>query len=155
MEIEKKYLFDNLPMAEEFFEHFHLIQAYISRDPVIRIRSISRKEEGQEIASHVLTIKGSGLTMREEHELILSRQQFENLMKKAEGRIIEKTRYLVPLENGLTAEADIFEGDHAGLKLVEVEFSSEEEMNAFTPPEWFGKDVSGTNRYHNSELSKG
>ena len=35
---------------------------------------------------------------------------------------------------------------------VEVEFESLEEAESFTPPEWFGKDVSEDNRYKNSSL---
>ena len=103
----------------------------------------------------MLTIKGSGLVYREEHELLLTKEQFLSLLPKAEGRIIRKTRYLIPLEEGLTAEADVFHEELEGLKLVEVEFPDEETMGGFTPPAWFGKDVSDTDQYHNSVLSKG
>lgn len=53
-----------------------------------------------------------------------------------------------------TIELDIFEGDLAPLILAEVEFSSEEEGNAFTPPEWFAKDVTYSGKYHNSYMSR-
>ena len=51
-------------------------------------------------------------------------------------------------------ELDIFEGDLAPLILAEVEFPSEEEANAFTPPEWFAKDVTYSGKYHNSYMSR-
>lgn len=151
MEIERKYLINALPENLESYPWKKLTQAYISRDPVIRVRK-SITPDGQ--ASYRLCIKGSGLVSHEEYELDLNEQQFENLLAKTEGTVIEKTRYLVPLENGLTAELDLFEGRHKGIRIVEVEFPSEEEMNAFKAPSWFGQDVSDDIRYHNSEMSK-
>lgn len=37
--------------------------------------------------------------------------------------------------------------------LAEVEFETEEEANAFVPPEWFGRDVTYSGEYQNSRLS--
>ena len=37
--------------------------------------------------------------------------------------------------------------------LVEVEFETEEQANAFVPPEWFGKDVTFSGEYQNSQLA--
>ena len=53
-----------------------------------------------------------------------------------------------------TIELDVFEGELAPLILAEVEFPSEEEANSFVAPEWFGEDVTYSNKYHNSNLSK-
>ena len=73
----------------------------------------------------------------------------------ADGIIISKKRYLIPLTGRLTIELDIFEGDLAPLKLAEVEFETKEEAESFLPPKWFGKDVTFSSDYHNSTLSKG
>ena len=75
-----------------------------------------------------------------------------HLKEKIDGRLIEKTRYLISLTDKLTAELDVFHGDLAPLTLVEVEFESVEEANAFTAPEWFGEDVTNDGRYHNSNM---
>ncbi len=150
MEIEKKYLIADMPADLADFVFWKISQSYISRSPVIRIR---RREKANGI-DYRLTVKGEGLTEREEFELPLSRKQYEELLAKKEGRSVTKTRYLVPLADGHTAELDVFEGEHEGLCIVEVEFSSVEEMKAFVPPVWFGEDVSSDTRYHNSELSK-
>ena len=56
--------------------------------------------------------------------------------------------------NLLTIELDVFAGDLSPLLLAEVEFSSEEEANSFTPPDWFGEDVTFSSKYHNSTLSQ-
>ena len=49
---------------------------------------------------------------------------------------------------------DVFQGELAPLVLVEVEFPSEEAALSFTPPSWFGEDVTFTSAYHNSTLSR-
>ncbi|MBO6159482.1 MAG: CYTH domain-containing protein [Firmicutes bacterium] len=155
MEIEKKYLVKHLPENLETYPHKELVQSYISRSPVIRIRHSKSPEEEK----YVLTIKGGGLAIRQEYELLISREEYESLRKKEEGKVLEKTRYKIPLNTPslygkkLVAELDLFHGHLEGLYLVEVEFETVAEMNAFNPPEWFGEDVSGTNQYHNSTLS--
>ena len=51
-------------------------------------------------------------------------------------------------------ELDIFHGKFEGLILAEVEFPSLEEAKNFTPPEYFGEDVTFSTEYHNSTLSQ-
>ena len=151
MEIERKFLVRELPDNLENYSHSRLTQSYISRRPVIRLRKI----EKDTAASYVLTIKSGGLAVRQEFELPLQEEEYNRLFQKVEGRVLQKVRYLIPIENGYTAELDRFEGELEGLLLVEVEFPSVEAMNAFEPPSWFGEDVSANAQYHNSVLSDG
>ena len=92
--------------------------------------------------------------IRKEYNLPLTKESYEHLKVKIDGRLIEKTRYLMPLDNGLTAELDIFEGDLAPRCLVEVEFKSVDDANLFIAPDWFGTDVTQSGKYHNSYLSR-
>ena len=101
----------------------------------------------------MLTIKGEGLIEREEFELALTEEQYRTLCQKIDGHVVEKRRYRIPLEGGLVAELDEFLGRLEGLWLAEVEFNSAESMLQFTPPAWFGEDVSEDGRYQNSRLS--
>lgn len=145
MEIEKKYLLKTLPDLERYPYH-RIEQAYLCTKPVIRIR--------REDASYYMTYKGSGMMMREEYNLLLDQAAYEHLLEKADGNVIAKTRYLIPLETeGLTAEVDVFDAPFAPLVLAEVEFGSAEQADAFCPPEWFGEEVTYDGRYHNSYLS--
>ena len=121
-------------------------QGYLNVSPVIRIRRDNDRYE--------LTYKSGGLMAREEYNLPLTGQAYEHLLSKIDGRLIRKKRYMIPLAGGLTAELDLFEGDLAPLALAEVEFSSEEEALSFTPPSWFGEDVTFSGAYHNSYLSQ-
>ena len=150
MEIERKYLVHMEPENLKTNPVQQIAQGYISREPVIRVRSVT--EEGQ--AQYVLTVKGPGLVEREEFELALSEGQYTALCRKVDGYIIEKRRYRIPLPGGLIAELDEFLGRLKGLWLAEVEFSTAAEMAEFTPPVWFGEDVSEDGRYQNSRLSQ-
>ena len=146
MEIERKYLVHRLPEHLTDYPCRTITQGYLNTSPVIRIRRDNDKYE--------LTYKSKGLMARQEYNLPLTREAYEHLLTKIDGRLIEKRRYMIPLEHGLTAELDVFEGTLAPLILVEVEFSSEEEANSFVPPSWFGEDVTFSGKYHNSSLSK-
>ena len=146
MEIERKFLPVQLPEDLDRFEMHRIEQGYLNTDPVIRIR---RADD-----DYYLTYKSRGLLAREEYNLPLDEESYRHLKPKADGRVIEKRRYLIPLDVRLTVELDVFEGDLAPLILAEVEFESEEEANAFVPPKWLGKDVTYDTRYHNSTMSR-
>lgn len=145
MEIERKYLLKELPELDQY--EFHKIeQAYLCTNPVVRVR---REDE-----NYYMTYKGGGMMSREEYNLPLTKEAYEHLKEKADGNVISKTRYLVPLRvDGLTAEVDVFAEPFTPLILAEVEFETEEQANAFVPPEWFGEDVTFDGRYHNSYMS--
>lgn len=91
----------------------------------------------------------------QEYEVSLTLKAYEHLRKKADGILITKRRYMIPLDDAHTIELDLFHGQLEGITLAEVEFTSVEEANAFLAPDWFGEDVTYDSRYHNSEMSKG
>ena len=68
--------------------------------------------------------------------------------------IIISIAFFIPIDDGLTAELDVFEGLFDGLVFVEVEFDSLDAATTFEPPEWFDEDVTKDRRYHNSYLSQ-
>ena len=142
MEIERKYKIETLPDGYENFPSRMIEQAYLCTDPVVRVR-----RDGDE---YYMTYKSHGLLAREEHNLPLNETAYLHLLEKADGIILSKRRYRIPIEGtALTIELDIFERDYQGL------IPTEEEALAFTPPAWFGRDVTFTGEYQNSKLSKG
>lgn len=145
MEIERKFLVRELPAHLEEYPKRHIEQGYLCVAPVVRIRKDNEKYE--------LTYKSGGMMVRQEYNLPLDKESYEHLKTKVDGRLIAKTRYMIPHEP-YTIELDVFENDLAPLVLAEVEFQTEEEANAFAPPEWFGEDVTFSKLYHNSVLSR-
>ena len=149
MEIERKYLIknlDQLPFHLNDYPHHEIEQAYLNTEPVIRIR---RQDQ-----DYYLTYKSKGLMAREEYNLPLNAESYMHLLEKADGNILTKTRYEIPLGNHLIIELDIFHGKFDGLILAEIEFPNMEEAESFIPPEYFGEDVTFSTEYHNSTLSQ-
>lgn len=144
MEIERKFLIEKDAFDYKKYPYQELVQGYLNTAPVVRVR-----REGDE---YYLTYKGSGLMIREEHNLPLTKEAFEHLIKKADGNIIKKKRFFVPLGD-LTVELDEFAPPFAPLLMAEVEFATKEAAENFTPPVWFGKEVTNDPEYHNSNMA--
>ncbi len=155
MEIEKKYLIKNLPDNLAQYEKWEIEQCYLCTDPVVRLR----KKNGD----YILTYKNRNrldkellaqpMCVAEEIELPLTKDAYEHLKKKADGKCICKTRYRIPYE-GKIIELDEFHGEREGFYLAEIEFATVEEGTGFVPPAWFGKDVSEDYHYSNSYMSR-
>lgn len=154
MEIEKKYLIKELPENLENFQRKKMEQGYLCRNPIIRIRKSNE--------DFILTYKSKfGITEEmEQHarvcnevELPLTEEGYFHLKSKVDGNMVYKTRYIIPLQNNLKAELDIFERQLEGLAFLEVEFPDEKAVEAFEAPAWFGDDVSKRVEYTNSYLS--
>ena len=159
MEIERKFLIKELPENLSSYKCLVIEQAYLCTEPVVRIR---RQDE-----DYYLTYKGSGLMVREEYNLPLDEASYQHLLTKADGNIISKKRYIIPLKNPqfdssykpfvtptLFIELDVFAPPFAPLIMAEVEFSNVEMANAFIPPAWFDQDVTNNPDYHNSVMSR-
>lgn len=154
MEIERKFTIKELPKNLEKYEVKEIEQAYLCKKPTVRIRK-SNKE-------YILTYKSrSGLDLPEsvtsriceEVELPLTKKAYEHLKQKADGHVIVKTRYLIPMDDNHKIELDVFHANLEGLVFAEVEFQNEEESAAFQMPDWFLEDVTFDKRYRNSFLS--
>lgn len=146
MEIERKFLISSIPFPLENFKCRVIEQGYLNTSPVVRVR--------RDNDDYYLTYKSKGFLEREEYNLPLDADSYSHLISKADGTIITKRRYEIPLNNYII-EFDVFEGRYEGLLLAEVEFPTKEEANSFTPPEWFGEDVTFDAKYSNSNMSKG
>ena len=91
MEIERKYLVHEIPVDLTKYQVKHMEQMYVSVKPVIRIRRTDDRR--------VLTVKSKGLLSRQEFEMDLDEDEYRNLRCKADGNIIEKDRYIIPLSD--------------------------------------------------------
>lgn len=153
MEIEKKFTLKKLPEQLDQYTCIRIEQGYLCTGPVVRIRKAND--------SYVLTYKNKTeidedaiqTKVHNEVELPLTEESYQHLRSKVDGNIIEKCRYIIPLEDGLKAELDVFEGYLEGLVFVEVEFTDIEQATLFQKPEWFAEDVSRDYRYSNTYLS--
>ena len=151
-EIERKWLIDvkDIPYDLSKAEKYEIVQTYINFSPEIRVRNINNNE-------YILTTKCDtsikGLT-REEHEYIITQDEYEKLLSKGEGNTIYKTRYRLINEDNIEIEIDIFSGDLEGLAYLEIEFLDLESAEKFPNPDWIKKDVTKDLSYKNGYLAR-
>ena len=148
VEIERKFLVGELPGDLGRYESDHIDQGYVAiGDDGVEVRVRRRGDD------MTLTIKsGPGMT-RTEEEVAIDARRFESLWPLTEGRRVNKTRHLIPLGGDLTAELDVYSGAHDGLLTAEIEFPSVEASEAFEPPAWLGREVTGDGDYANQALA--
>jgi CYTH domain-containing protein/CHAD domain-containing protein len=150
IERERKFLVSEVPDDLDLTNGVALQQGYLTTRTTAAV-SVRVRDAGPE--GRTLTVKAGGGTERTEIELRISRRQFEAVWPFTEGSRITKTRHRIPLDD-VVIELDVFEGDHAGLVVAEVEFDSLAALESFEPPDWFGRDVSDDERYTNAALAR-
>lgn len=147
LEIERKYLVAEVPENLEEHPRVRISQGYLAytgQGLSLRIRQVGEH--------YLLTVKKGKGRRRLEVEVALLPEQYEALRPLAEGRVVEKVRYLIPYD-GTTIELDRYEGPLAGLLTAEVEFDSDDHAEAFHPPAWLGEEVTDDERYRNRNLA--
>jgi adenylate cyclase len=148
LEIEKTFLVKNIPNLTSV-KQIKIKQGYISSSPSpLRIR---QKGDIFELTKKI-PLKENDYSSNEEINILLTEYEFNKLWTQVE-KSLEKSRYCIDIGENLIAELDIFEGDLLGLVFVEVEFPSQEIMEYFIAPEWFGKDVTQESFSANSFLA--
>ena len=102
---------------------------------------------------YTLTVKSGPSRTRVEEEIEIDERRFESLWTLTVGRRIEKRRYLIAVGDQLTIELDVYAAELDGLVTAEIEFDSAEQPEAFEPPPWIGRDVTGDGGYSNQSLA--
>lgn len=164
LEIERKWLVDNsifIKLNAPILEAMRINQFYLIKNDneEVRCRSvyISKSTMSKSnIRENYMTIKKNiNNITREENETKISVEDYIDLRRRAITGAIEKVRYKIGLSKNI-AELDIYYNlpNNPNLNTVEIEFETEEEANNFTPPDWFGREVTGEKEYSNYELAK-
>ena len=150
-EIERKWLVDKEKIPYDLnkaMDIYDIQQTYICFNPEMRVRNYNN---GQ---SYEFTIK-TNLTedglIRDEINMDITQEQYENLIEKKECFTIHKTRYNV-YDNGQVMAIDIFHDELDGLAYMEIEFKSKEDSDNYETPSWVIKDVTSDVRYKNGHL---
>ncbi|MGB1042060.1 MAG: CYTH domain-containing protein [Tenacibaculum sp.] len=148
LEIERKFLVTSNNYKQEAYKKNYIKQGFLSsvKERVVRVRI--KDDQG------FLTIKGvsnQNGTTRFEWEKEIDLSEAKSLLELCEEGVIEKYRYLVKANNHVF-EVDEFLGNNNGLVVAEIELANENEY--FLTPDWLGKEVTGTAKYYNSNLSK-
>ena len=151
-EIERKFLVPSLPPLEGC-ARYEIEQGYLATElgkSEVRMRRCNNEL--------LLTVKrdrndGDGVHSRDEVNITLSPEQWNELWPMTEGRRVLKDRYEVPCGDFLL-ELDVFKGGNEGVITAEVEFRDPESSHSFIPPDWLGEEVTRQAEYSNWKLAK-
>lgn len=145
-EIERKYLVDKNKWQQLDKPTGQLYrQGYLLTDPnkIIRVRQTTDKA--------FLTIKGLSIgSTRPEYEYEIPFDEAKELLDNFSISELSKIRYEILVDNKVW-EVDEFLGDNIGLIVAEIELTSEDEK--FQIPAWIDKEVTGEEKYYNSNLT--
>jgi adenylate cyclase len=147
VEIERKFLVEQLPDGLDSFPSREIEQGYlaITNDVEVRVRRYGEES--------FVTVKSSGDESRVEEEIEIDGRRFDSLWPLTKGRRVEKRRYRIPAGDGLTIELDVYHGRLTGLITAEVEFGSRADADGFAPPAWLSREVTNDPRYKNKRLA--
>ncbi|NAS12479.1 CYTH domain-containing protein [Poritiphilus flavus] len=148
IEIERKFLVTSDVYKQHAISKNKIYQGFLNSHPLRTVRVRLKGESG------TITVKGLSDkegTTRFEWEKEITGADAKALLQLCEDGMISKTRYEVPAGRHIF-EVDEFHGANEGLVIAEVELGSKNE--AYSKPDWLGKEVTGDPRYYNSQLSK-
>lgn len=153
-EIERKWLIDKNKIPYDLngkdVHKYEIKQTYLCFDPEMRVREYNNGE------SYEYTLKNNmskdGL-VRDEININITKEQYNNLIIKQEGITIHKTRYQFYEDKELIA-IDIFHNELDGLAYMEIEFKNRKESDNYKTPSWVIKDVTSDINYKNGHLAR-
>ena len=155
-EIERKFLLNDKEVPKDLLENtvsLDLItQFYTVADEDLEIRYHRQVNIDGEVSCFKTAKCGVGLK-RSEDITPITEEAFGNTLYPDSRTPIHKCRIsAIDDETGLEFEIDTYQGVLFGLRVVEVEFKTEEEAHKFKVPEWFGKEVTYDSSYKNKNL---
>lgn len=161
-EIERKYAIKELPNNIEISKAIDIEQSFIYKDnnTIIRIRKVIDSKDKSE--KYVYTIKTKGdiqydnsykVGQKYEIESDISQKEYEELIQRKISNTIKKTRIIVPIEQNLKVEIDIYYEYLDGLLTAEIEFPNEEMAKSYKKPDWLGEEL-GYKELSNRKLSQ-
>ena len=153
-EIERKWLIkeEDIPynLKGENVEVYDIQQTYLCFDPEMRVRNYNNGESYEYTMKTNMTNDG---LVRDEVNIDINKEQYDNLIKKKEGMTIHKTRYQF-YDKGEIIAIDIFHDELDGLAYMEIEFKTKEESDNYKDPDWVIKDVTDDVNYKNGHLAR-
>ena len=152
-EIELKYRLTTFPADGikrgdiEVLSRKTIYQTYLAYDGHQELRIRKLVQGDREEYTH--TFKSGQGRSRDEVEYTISPELYEQLQERLNRVPLIKIRTTLAVGNTVI---EIDEYQQYDLQTVEVEFTSEKEAAAFTPPAWFGEEIGDEEEFRNKQL---
>lgn len=150
IELERRFLVPGLPpglsrprrIRDLYIEGTRLrLRTVEELDGVVLQRKLGHKRRPEETDPSVV-----------HHTSLYLNETESETLSSLPGRSVLKTRWVVEA-NGRLAAVDVFEGELRGLAMLEVDFDTYEDMDAYAPPSWAGDEVTHRDEFSGGVLS--
>lgn len=150
-EYERKFLLKDDKILKYAYTKVTILQNYFNfGERERRIRCV----EGNGYKKYYYAEKHGEGSTRSEYEIPITREKYLKLHDTfTYGKDILKDRYFVELDGTKSCEINYFHSPKK-FKLIEVEFENSKQMEEFSPPKWFGQEVTQDKEYYNSNIAK-
>jgi CYTH domain-containing protein len=138
IELERTFLAKYIPKDLAGCKSKEIFDIYIPKNkehPTIRMRKNGEKFE----MTKKEPVHGTDSSHQEEQTIILTEEEFKEISKIG-GKELRKRRYYYPYKDKF-AEVDVFQDLLSGLVVVDFEFETMEEKDAFIAPDFCSKEV--------------
>lgn len=146
MEIERKFLINYIPDLTPI-KMAVIKQSYIHANGVeVRIRkryNLNLETSGVDNVNYRMCFKSDGKLSRQEVELDITKEKYEELLQLVNGEPIKKIYQVFDID-GYKVECSMVDSDWF---YCEVEFISEEEANKFLPFDFMTEEVTNDDSY--------
>ena len=133
MEIERKFLVKDISGIDlSKYSRKQIVQDYLYKDLYTIIRKRKIIKDDNEIYKYTIKTDKKGVTVNE-IEKEITKSDYDMLKTIEDYNTINKTRYIIPIENDLEIELDIFHDKFEG--------KDEKQANEFKVPDWFDKEI--------------
>lgn len=150
-EIERKFLWDKATPFDNLFKKGTPVlirQGYIFVEDEKHLRVRVYDTDDADIC-----LKYTSHLVRDEYELDILPFEALDIFNRCEWKLEKKRYSIYEIGGGFNFKLDFDEYPN-GLRVVEVEFCSEDDANKFVPPSWLGEEISGGYKYSNITLAK-
>ena len=145
LEIERKFLIDGFPVGLTLLKHMDMEQGYLSVDPEIRIHKAVDVTTGKTDVR--MTVKSDGELTREEIMTDIKEDFYYDAMNLLGVNPIMKEYRAYKLGPWVLEVAHVDPNTLNAFFYAEIEFPTEEDAKAFTPPRYLGREITYNEDY--------
>ncbi len=144
LELERTFLAKSLPAGLKECRNKEIVALYVPNSSELAKLRIRNVGDFCEITKKEM-LRGNDSSEQEEHTIHLTKEEYA-VLSKLPGKRFRKIRYYCSHE-GRTAEIDVYQDNLNGLVLIDFEFKTREEKDAFEMPDFCLAEVTQSKEF--------
>jgi len=151
IEIERKFIVRGDGWRAGVTASEHLRQGYLANGSQVSVRIRIIDDKAAKLTVKAAASRDGPALARAEFEYPVPVEDALSMLDLHVGRIVEKTRYMVPTGDGRMWEIDVFAGALEGLVIAEIELA--DAADPVELPDWIEREVTDDPQYGNLALA--